>query len=347
MACITITIVAVSRTMPAIERRTLLCASAFAALLPMAIAQAPRVQKIGYMSFGPVSRNTIAGSHEAFLAGLNEQGLRPGQNVQIEYRHAGGRAENLPQTARELLALEVDVILAVGAKDVDALLQLTHAVPVVTVYAADHVGLGYAETLARPGRNVTGLTVQAGEMTAKWLEILKELRPGIRAVGALWDTGMGPATLMDSAAWRPDQAFRVNALQRHTMSVREARDLEPAFDAARQAGVGAVMLGPSSGVLRSELAEVARLAIKHRMPTVADLPVYAEGGLLLAYGADVPDLFRRSAALIAKILRGEKAANIPVEQPTKFVMVANLRTARAIELQLPRSLLSRADRLIE
>jgi putative ABC transport system substrate-binding protein len=332
----------------AFQRRSLLCCAALGTLLPQALAQsANRVHRIGYMSFGPVSRGTIAGSHEAFLAGLDEQGLRPGQNVKIEYRHAGGRAENLPETARELIDLRVDVILAVGAKDVDALLRLTRTVPVVTIYAADHVGLGYADTLARPGRNVTGLTVQAAEMTAKWLEMLKELRPGIRTVGALWDTGMGPASLMDSAAWRPEHAFRVNALQRHAMVVGEARDLEPAFDAARQAGVGAVVLGPSSGVLRSELPLVARLAIQHRMLTVADLPVYAEGGLLLSYGADVPDLFRRSAAMVAKILRGEWAGHIPVEQPTKYVMVANLQTARAIGLQLPRSLLLRADRLIE
>ena len=331
-----------------VARRQLLCALAGATVIPLSRGQSvSRVRSVGYMSFGPVSRGAIAGSHEAFLAGLGEQGYTVGKDVVIEYRHAGGRAENLPQTARELLDLRVDVILAVGTKDVDALLKQHSSVPIVAVYVSDHVGLGYAESLARPGRNITGLTTQAGEMTAKWLEILKELRPGVRSVGVLWDIGMGPATLMDTAAWRPEQAFGAAGLQRHPMVVGEVADLEPAFDAARQAGVGAVMLGPSTGVLRTELTNVARLAIKNRMPSIADLPVYAEGGILLAYGADVPDLFRRAAGHVAKILRGANAGDIPVEQPTKFVMVANLRTAKALALSLPQSLLVRADRVVQ
>jgi len=331
-----------------ITRRRLLCGAALAAVPRVARAQpAARMPRIGYMSFGPVARGTLAGSHEGFLQGLSELGYVVGQNVAIEYRHASGRAENLPQAARELLDLNVDVILAVGAKDVDVLLQLTRTMPIVTVYVSDPVGLGFAESLARPGRNVTGLTTLAGDLTRKWLEILKEVRPGLTRVGALWDVGMGPATLMDTAAWRPDEAFRAVGVRRHPMPVGDAKDLDAAFETARREGVGALMLGPSSGVLRTSLARVAELAIKHRWPTIADLPVYAEGGLLVAYGADIHDLFRRAATHVGKILKGARAGEIPVEQPTKFIIVANLKTARALDLTLPQSLLLRTDRLIQ
>ena len=330
-------------------RRRLLTAALLAAVSPRVTwaQSSPKLPRIAYMSFGPVSRGTLAGSHDGFLAGLRELGYVPGRTVSIEYRHAGGRAENLPQTAREVLDLQPDVVLAVGVKDVDAVLKLSRTVPIVTVYAPDLVGLGYAENLARPGRNVTGVTTLAGDLTVKWLEILKEIRPGLTRVGALWDVGMGPPEMMDSAAWRPENAFRAMGIRRVAMPVLEGRDLEPAFDAARREGVGAVMLGPSSSVLRSELARIAELAIKHRWPSIADLPAYAEGGLLLAYGADIHDLFRRAASHVAKILRGARPGDIPVEQPTKFSIVANLRTARALDLTLPPALLLRADRTIE
>jgi putative tryptophan/tyrosine transport system substrate-binding protein len=320
------------------------------AVLSAGAAAAPpagRPARIGYMSFGPVSRGGLAGSHEGFLQGLRELGHVPGQNVAIEYRHAAGRAENLPQAARELIDLKVDVILAVGAKDVDALLKLTRTVPIVAVYVSDHVRLGYADGLARPGRNVTGLSTLAGELTVKWLETLKEVRPDLAQVGVLWDLGMGPASSMDTAAWRPEDAFQSLGVRRHPMPVSSAEDVEPAFETARKAGVGALMLGPSSGVLRIQLPRIAALAIKHRWPTIADLPVYADGGLLLAYGADIYDLFRRAAGHVVKILTGSRPGDIPVEQPTKFTIVANLKTARALDLTLPPGLLLRADRLVE
>lgn len=332
----------------AITRRGFLCGVALATHARGAAAQpTARIPRVGYMSFGPVGRGGLTGSHEGFLLGLRELGYIAGQNIVVEYRHASGRVENLPEAARELLDLNVDVVLAVGAKDVDALLKLTRSVPIVTVYVADLVGLGYADSLARPGRNVTGLTTLAGELTAKWLEILRELRPGVARVGVLWDVGMGPLAMMDTAGWRPEQAFRALGVRRHPMPVGEAKDLDPVFETARLEGVGAIMLGPSSGVLRSQLVRVAELAIKHRWPSIADLPAYAEGGVLLAYGAEIHDLFRRAATYVVKILRGAKAGEIPVEQPTKFTMVANLRTAKALALTLPQSLLLRTDRVIE
>lgn len=312
------------------------------------LAQPPaRVPRIGYMTFGPVSAGGLAGSHEGFLQGLRALGYVVGENVVIEYRHANGSVENLPQAARELLDLNVDVILAVGVKDVDAILKLSRTIPIVTVYVSDPVRLGYADSLARPGRNVTGLTTLAGDLTVKWLEILRDLRPGLARVGVLWDLGMGPATSMDSAAWRPEDAFRSLSVHRHILSVGEAKDLDPAFEKARREGVAALILGPSSGVLRAQLARIAELAIKHRWPTIADLPAYAEGGLLLAYGADLRDLFRRAATHIVKILKGEKPGDIPVEQPTKFTIVTNLKTARALDMKIPHSLLLRSDRVIE
>jgi putative ABC transport system substrate-binding protein len=314
----------------------------------VALAQpSARVPRIGYMTFGPVTGRGLAGSHEGFLQGLQELGYLVGQNVVIEYRHASGRVENLSQAARELLDLNVDVVLAVGAKDVDALLRLSRTIPIVTVYVSDPVRLGYADSLARPGRNVTGLTTLARDLTVKWLEILRDLRPGLARVGVLWDLGMGPAANMDSAAWRPEEAFRSLGVHRHIVPAGNAKDFDPAFEKARGDGVGALMLGPSTGLLRVELARIADLAIKHRWPTIADLPVYAEGGLLLAYGADLHDLFRRAATHTVKILKGAKPGDIPVEQPTKFTIVVNLKTARALDMTIPQSLLVRSDRVLE
>jgi putative ABC transport system substrate-binding protein len=332
-----------------LTRRRFVSGVALAVLAARSAAAQPRGRpaRIGYMSFGPVARGGLAGSHEGFLQGLRELDYVPGQNVVIEYRHAAGRAENLPQAARELIDLKVDVILAVGAKDVDVLLKLTRTVPIVAVYVSDHVRLGYADGLARPGRNVTGVSTLAGDLTVKWLEILKDLRPDLTRVGVLWDLGMGPASSMDTAAWRPDEAFRAVGVRRHAMPAGSAEDLDAAFEAARREGVGALMLGPSSGLLRVHLARIAELAVKHRWPTIADLPVYAEGGLLLAYGADIHDLFRRAAGHVVKILKGSRPGDIPVEQPTKFTLVANLKTARALDLTLPPALLLRVDHLIQ
>jgi putative ABC transport system substrate-binding protein len=307
----------------------------------------PRAPRIGYLTFGPVGQRGLGGAHDGFVKGLRDLGYVEGQNIVIEYRHGSGRVENLPQAARELVNLKVDVILAFGFKDVDAVLQVSRTIPIVTVYVSDPVRLGYADSLARPGRNVTGLTTLAGDLTVKWLELLKQLQPKLARVGVLWDLGMGPAEMVDRAAWRPEEAFRSLDIARHMMPVRDPADLDPAFEAARREGAGALMFGPSTGVLRTQLSRIAALAIKHRWPTIADLPVYAEGGLLLAYGADIHDLFRRAATHVVKIVNGTSPAELPVEQPTKFTIVANLKTARALELGLPHSLLIRADRVIE
>lgn len=298
------------------------------------------------MTLGPVGRG-ISGAHAGFLEGLREHGYVVGQNVVIEYRHADNRVENLPQAGRELVDLNLDAILAFGAKDVDVLLKLSRTVPIVTVYVSDPVRLGYAETFARPARNVTGMTTLAGDLTVKWLEILKELRPGLASVGALWDLGMGPSTNIDTVAWRPDEAFKAVGLRRHVMAVRDVADLDGAFEAARRERVGAILLGPSSGLFRTHIGHIAQMATKQRWPAIADLPSYAEGGLLLAYGAEIADLLRRAAAHVVKILKGTRPGDIPFEQPTKFTIVANLKTARAMDLVLPPSLLARVDRTIQ
>ncbi len=299
------------------------------------------------MTFSPVVDRGPGSAHSGFAKGLHELGYMEGQNLVIEYRHGGGRVENLPRAARELVDLKVDVILAWGYKDVDAVLQVSRTIPIVTVYVSDPVRLGYAESLARPGTNVTGLTTLAGDLTVKGLEVLKGLQPDLARVGVLWDLGMGPAEMVDRAAWRPEEAFRALGIARHMMPVRDPADVEAAFEAARRARVGALMFGPSTGVLRSYLGRIAELAIRHRWATIADLPIYADGGLLLAYGADIHDLFQRAATHVVKILNGKSPAELPVEQPTKFTMVANLRTAKALTLTLPQWLLVRADRVIE
>lgn len=325
-------------------RRTFLCVAACLAAAPQVRAQ--RIARIGYLGLNPLG----SPPHETafdFLKGLRELGYVENQNFVIDFRNGGGRAETLVDRARELVAARPEVIVAYGAVDVQAVLQVTKTIPVVMIYAPDPVALGFAASLARPGGNVTGLSRLAPELTAKRLELLRELRPGLARVAVLWDLALGPVDRLDQLGWRDAGAMQALASSRIALPVRDARDLDAAFATAQRAGAGAVVLGPESALLRAEIARITALSVKHQLLTIAERDVYAEGGILLAYGPDVREMARRAATFVDKILRGVPPGEIPIEQPTKFELVVNMRTAKALDIAFPPAFLLRADEVIQ
>lgn len=303
---------------------------------------APRIGYLNLYPITPASSPALAG----FLRGLRDAGYVEGRTIVVEYRDGGGRAERLVEKALELVALKVAVILAYGGTDVQAAIKATSTIPIVMVNVADPVRQGFIKSLARPGGNVTGVTASVADLTAKRLELLKEVRPGLARVAVLWDRALGPAGPTESA--RPGhQAAASLGITLQPLAVRQAEDLGPAFEAARRERAGAVMVGPDTLFLRTNLPRISALAAKHRLPTIGDVDLYAEGGLLMSHGPDVPDLARRAATYVDKILKGAKPAELPVEQPTRFSLVVNLKTAKSLELTLPPSLVARADRVIK
>jgi putative ABC transport system substrate-binding protein len=266
----------------------------------------------------------------------------------LEYRDGGGRAERLPERARELIALNVDLIVAYGPPDIEAAMRATRTIPIVMgVHSGDPVRSGFVASLARPGGNVTGVSSVASELIAKRVELLREVRPGIARVGVLWDLAAGPVDRLEAIRSGSNAAAKILGIRWHPIPVRVPQDFPAAFDTARRERVEGMLFGPDTQFLRSNLAQLAALAVTYRLPTVADRDAYAEGGFLMAYGPDLRDLFARAAHHVDKIFRGASPAELPVEQPTKFDLVINLKTAKALGLTIPPSLLTRAHQVIQ
>jgi putative ABC transport system substrate-binding protein len=278
---------------------------------------------------------------EAFRQGLRDLGYDEGRNISIEYRWAEGREERLPGLAADLVRLKVDVIVA-GAGAVEAAKRATQLIPIVMPIAGDPVKLGLVASLARPGGNVTGLTSLSDELPGKWLELLKETLPEVSRVAALWDPAGDPSQVKTSEA-----AARSLGIRLHVLKVGRPDGFEPAFAEARKADARAlIVLGsPFFYVHRARLVE---LAAKHRMPTIYPQREFVEGsGGLMSYGTDYHNQFRRAAVYVDRILKGARPADLPIERPTKFELVVNLRTAKTLGLTLPGSVLQRADKVID
>jgi putative ABC transport system substrate-binding protein len=278
---------------------------------------------------------------EAFLAGLRQLGYAEGQNIAIEWRLAEGRFDRLPELATELVRLKVDVILAPGPPYVSAAKNATTTIPIVFALVPDPVATGLVASMARPGGNMTGLATNEVEMQGKRLELLKEIVPGLGRVAVLTNPGS------DDRHRAVEHAAALLGIQREVVTVARAEEIGEAFTLMKAKRVGAVMELPRSPLFFAHRQRIADLAVQNRLPAACYSKEYVEAGCLLYYGASLQDVLRRSAQYVDKILKGAKPGELPVEQPTKFELVINVKTAKALGLTVPQSVLLRADEVIQ
>jgi putative ABC transport system substrate-binding protein len=303
--------------------------------------QAGRVPRIGLLS--PFSPSATALWHEAFRQGLRDLGWVEGKNISIEYRYAEGRNDRLPDLVADLVRLKVDIIVAAVNTDALAAKNATREIPIVVASAGDPVALGLVESLARPGGNITGLSQISPELAGKRLELLKEIVPKLSRVAVLWN----PQGTTSPLSWKEIQLPAPElGIQLHSLEVRRSNDFDKAFEDATRARAGAVAIMPDP-LFAGNLKRIADLAAKNRLPSIFHLREFVDSGGLVAYGVDRPDQFRRAATYVDKILKGRKPADLPIEQPTKFELVINLKAAKQIGLTIPPNLLVRADRVIK
>jgi putative ABC transport system substrate-binding protein len=301
--------------------------------------QSGKLPTIGFL--GGATASTWSNWAAAFVHRLRELGWSEGRTVLIEYRWAEGRHDRAAEIAAEFVRLKVDVILTSGGV-LPAAKQATSTIPIVFAVANDPVGAGFVSSLARPGGNITGLSLQTTDLAAKRLELLREVVPGIRSLGVLANIGNAAAVPEIDEV---QAAARILGLDVAMIEMRRPEDIASAF-AAFKSGAAAIYVCTDPLVL-AQRARINTLALAARLPTIYGPREHVEAGGLMSYGANFPDLFRRAADLVDKILRGAKPGDLPVEQPTKFDLVVNLTTAKALSLEIPPTLLARADEVIE
>jgi putative tryptophan/tyrosine transport system substrate-binding protein len=301
--------------------------------------QSAKLPTIGFL--GPASQSSWSPWTDAFVERLRELGWIEGSTVAIEYRWAEGRSDRFAEIAAEFVGLKMDVIVTGGGAGV-ALKRATSTIPIVLAVAVDPVGQGLVTSLAQPGGNVTGLSIQAPELAGKRLGLLREVFPGVRRLAILAEHGY-PAAVLEIR--EVQTAARTLGLEVVTLEIRQAEDIAPAFE-AHKGDVDALYVGTGPLINTNQL-RINSLALAARLPTMFGSREYVKTGGLMSYGVNVPDLFRRAAEYVDKILRGAKVANLPVEQSTKFELIINLKTAKALGLTIPESFLLRADELIE
>ncbi|MBI3458248.1 MAG: ABC transporter substrate-binding protein [Candidatus Rokubacteria bacterium] len=319
------------------------CALAFLAPPLAAEAQPAGVPRIGILLPGfPPSPSQPEPLVEAFRQGLRDHGYVEGRNIVTEWRFAEGRTERLPDLAAELVRLKVAVIVTATGRAIEATKNATTTIPIVMAAAGDPVGSGLVASLARPGGNLTGLSLFDTELGPKRLELLKEVVPRLSHVGALWSPNDLGMTVAFSSVQRAAQAL---GLQLLNMAVQDPSDFQGTFRAASGEQVGALIVLAQPFTVRHR-AQIVDLAVKNRLPAMYTLRSFVAAGGLMSYGASLPDLYRRAAYYVDRILKGAKPADLPVEQPTRFELVINLGTAKALGLTIPQSLLLRADEVI-
>jgi putative ABC transport system substrate-binding protein len=329
-----------------VDRRRFLQTVTASLLAAPVVAEAQQAAKVARVGF--LATNLAANPHlpEAFRQGLRDLGYVEGHNVAIEYRDAEGTLERLPALAAELVALRVDVIVAPGTPQALAAKQATRTIPIVFAVAGDSITDGLVTSLARPGGNVTGLSFLAPELVGKHLEQLKQAVPGVSRVAVLWQPGgFGERTEKDMLK-EAEVAARALRVRLQVVEARGPADVARAFSDMTRAHAGALTVLGSS-MFTSERRRLVDLAAKHRLPAVYPQREFVDVGGLMAYGPNVADLFRRAASYVDKILKGAKPGDLPIEQPTKFELVINLKTAKALGLTIPQSVLLRADQVIE
>jgi len=317
-----------------------------AALAPLGVEaqQAKKVSRIGFISMrsGPADNPQL----EAFRQGLRELGYLEGQNVLLEIDYAGANVSKLPDLAAKLVRLNVDVIVAQSGAATIAAKRATRTIPIVMVSSADAVQQGLVASLHHPGGNITGLTLISPELGQKRLEVLRELLPMVSRVGVLWCGSPDEAPSGD-IEWQGIQAAaRLLSVKPSSLEIREAQDPASAFSLATRQRTEAIIVLDCSR-LNTSPGRISELAMATRLPAMYPFSIYPEAGGLMSYGPNLRDAARRAATYVDKILKGAKPADLPVEQPTKFELVINLKTAKALGLTIPPSLLLRADQVIE
>jgi putative tryptophan/tyrosine transport system substrate-binding protein len=312
------------------------------ALFGLAEAQPPKkVHRIGLLA--TVSPSTMAARADAFRQGLRELGYVEGKSIVIEWRFAENKADRLPGLAAELVRLKVDVIVTAAPPPSRAAKEATSTIPIVMAFDDDPVGTGLVASLARPGGNITGLATLSPEIGGKQLELLKETIPRLSRVAVLGTSTVPPYATMVKEIELAAKALGVKAL---FLDVQNPKDIETAFRTASKWRASAIVV-LSGPVLRTQQKQIVDLAVKNRLPATYVRPEFVADGGLMTYGVNMNDLYRRAATYVDKILKGVKPADLPVEQPTKFEFIINLKAAKQIGLTIPPNVMARADRVIK
>jgi ABC-type uncharacterized transport system substrate-binding protein len=320
---------------------TLLGGAAAAWPLTSRAQQSGRIYRIGVLETSPAASN--AANFDALRKGLRELGYVEGQNLVLDYGSADGRPERYPQLVTELLHLNVDLIVTRGTPAVMAAKNATETIPVVMAASGEPVGTGVVAGLARPGGNVTGLSALTTELVAKRLELMRETVAGIRRIAFLQNMGNPVAP----SQWEELNTAALSlGLEAQLLDVRKPEDIAQAFDTAIAQRADAILVGNDTVTLVHR-RQVVELAVKHRLPAMYNNREFIDAGGLMAYGVSYPDLYRRAAIFVDKIFKGAKPADLPVEQPTKFELMINLKAAKALGLDIPATVLARADEVIE
>jgi putative ABC transport system substrate-binding protein len=324
------------------RREFVLALGGAAAALPLAVPaqQVGKLPTIGFL--GSSTRSAMSEWIAAFVQRLRECGWIEGRTVAVEYRWAEGRAERAAEIAAEFVRLKVDVIVTYATPPTLAAKQATSAIPIVFAAAGDPLGAGLVASLARPGGNVTGLSLQSTDLVGKRLEILRDVVPGLRRLAVVANVA-NPFAVLEMA--EVQAAVHTLGLELDTLEIRGAQDVAPAFEALK--GRAEALYVVTDPLVITNRARIGTLAMGGRLPTIYSSREYVEAGGLMSYGPNFPDLFRRAADYVDKILRGTKPADIPVEQPTKFDLVINVTTAKVLGLEVPDTLLVAADEVIE
>jgi len=321
--------------------RLALCAMLLALSSSAAGQQPKKLPRIGYLdAFSSAGTAERVGS---FVQGLRDLGWVDGQNLSIEYRYADGKPERLAELAADLVNLKVDIIVVQSNTVARVAADTTKTIPIVMADGRDPVATGLAASLARPGGNVTGMTNLRTELAGKRLELLKETVPNYAHIAALCNPAAGPARELEELK----AAAHSLKIQLHVLEVRIADEFEKAFREASKARVGAlVMTSDPTGLFPANRTQIVELAVKNRLPAMYPVSGFVNAGGLMSYGANVPESYRRAATYVDKILKGAKPGDLPIERPTKFEFVINLKTANQIGVTIPPNVLARADKVI-
>jgi putative ABC transport system substrate-binding protein len=309
--------------------------------VPANAQPATKVPRIGVLH--PGTPASAPQSVEAFRQGLREHGYEEGKNIIVERRYTESRPERVAEIAAEFVRLKVDVIVTSLDVATAAVKQQTQTIPIVMAISIDPVTTGFVSSLARPGGNVTGLSTMSPELAAKRLELLREAVPGLSRVAIMWNTNV-PGNLLEYK--QAGDAARSMRLQLQSVEVSSVDDFERAFSALKIGGAQALIVA-GSGLTSTNARQIASLAMNHRLPSMVSSRDRVDAGGLIAYGPNLAEMWRRSATYVDKILKGAKPGDLPIEQPSKFELIINVKTAKALGLTIPQSLLLRADEVIQ